>query len=200
MAVLLSLLYRKKIYYCSRYWSQRNPRWYVARKNLKTKKVMAWVGIINEQIIGPYFFRNNVTAEAYEEMINDYLIPELDRRGIDTNEVVYMHDGAPAHYTDDVQRLLNDNFQGFIGRGDLALVKWPARSPDLNPLDFFLWSFVKHIIFKHPARNLNHLKHKIEEALDNITVEMLRNVQNNINKRYQKCIELNGGIMEPHMR
>jgi hypothetical protein len=49
----------------------------------------------------------------------------------------FMHDGTPPHYLRVVRQHLNRTFgEQWIGRGDP--VNWPARSPDLNPLDFWL--------------------------------------------------------------
>ncbi|KAJ4428267.1 hypothetical protein ANN_24284 [Periplaneta americana] len=42
-----------------------------------------------------------------------------------------------THFSLDVRRHLNATFPGrWIGRDGTA---WPPRSPDLNPLDFYLW-------------------------------------------------------------
>lgn len=70
-------------------------------------------------------------------MINKYLLPELERLGINKQEVVYMHDGEPAHASNAVKLLLLNHFSPFIGRGTEAFISWPPRSPALNPLDFF---------------------------------------------------------------
>lgn len=162
---------------------------------------MTWVGIINKKIIGPYYFPSgSVTGAAYDAMLRNFLVPELIRREIDPYDVIYMHDGAPSHIPLSVRRYLNDNFEGFIGRGKDALMNWPPRSPDLNPLDFFLWSFVKANVFKNTTKTIDELKQKIEEALDNVTEEMLVNVQKHIDRRYLRCIELNGKIVEPHLK
>lgn len=162
---------------------------------------MVWVGILNEMIIGPYFFpTSRVNGAAYETMLEDFLLPELSRRSIDPYDVVYMHDGAPCHGTLRVRQLLRMNFHGFIGRGQGNFLDWPPRSPDLNPLDFFLWGFVKSMVFKHRTRTIREMKFKIEEALDNVTVDMLRNVQNHINKRYNRCVEMEGKIIEPSLK
>ncbi|GBL76778.1 hypothetical protein AVEN_53448-1 [Araneus ventricosus] len=41
-----------------------------------------------------------------------------------------------------VQQYIWDTFQQqVIGYG--GCVEWPPRSPDLNPLDFFLWGYIK---------------------------------------------------------
>ncbi|XP_063971908.1 uncharacterized protein LOC135159795 [Diachasmimorpha longicaudata] len=51
-------------------------------------------------------------------------------------------DGAPPHYHRDVRAYLDQNLSGqWIGRR--GPIEFPARSPDLTPLDFFLWGTVK---------------------------------------------------------
>jgi hypothetical protein len=42
----------------------------------------------------------------------------------------------------------------WIGRGGPR--SWPARSPDLNPLDFFLWGHVKNVVYRHPIDTGSH--------------------------------------------
>ena len=50
----------------------------------------------------------------------------------------YQHDGLPAHFSIAARQVFNDKYlKRWIGRG--GAVSWPPRSPDLTPLDFFLW-------------------------------------------------------------
>ena len=35
---------------------------------------------------------------------------------------------------------------------------WPARSPDLSPLDYFLWGYVKEDVFKRQPADIEILK------------------------------------------
>jgi hypothetical protein len=52
--------------------------------------------------------------------------------------IIFQHDGAPAHFHNQVVNFLNQEFLGnWIGRGRGHLIQWPPRSPDLTPLDFF---------------------------------------------------------------
>ena len=44
---------------------------------------------------------------------------------------------------------LNENFE------------WQARSPDLTPLDFFLWDYLKNKMYTTPLRNLQDLRARI---------------------------------------
>ncbi|EFN65149.1 hypothetical protein EAG_00038, partial [Camponotus floridanus] len=40
-------------------------------------------------------------------------------------------------------------------------IEWPPRSPDLSPLDFFLWGYLKSKVYKTNPRNLNNLRRRI---------------------------------------
>jgi hypothetical protein len=64
----------------------------------------------------------------------------------------FQHDGAPPHFSRHVREILDNQYpQGWIGRGGPH--HWPARSPDLNPLDFFLWGHLKSLIYRRPINS-----------------------------------------------
>ena len=70
----------------------------------------------------------------------------------------FQHDGAPPHYTIRVREFLNEIFPNrWLGRG--GPVVWPPRSPDLTPLDYYLWGHMKTLfaaaeqIRNHPHNN-----------------------------------------------
>jgi len=49
---------------------------------------------------------------------------------------------------------------------------WPPRSPDITPLDFVLWGYVKD---KFPVPDITNLKARITDAFATITEDMLEN-------------------------
>ena len=60
--------------------------------------------------------------------------------------ILFMQDRAPPHWSTIVRDWLNEKLPNrWIGRGaDTDLnTKWPPRSPDLTPCDFFLWGYIK---------------------------------------------------------
>ncbi|GBM95628.1 hypothetical protein AVEN_256427-1 [Araneus ventricosus] len=69
---------------------------------------------------------------------------------------------------------------------------WPPRSPDLNPCDFWLWSYVKDVVYGGPIANLAELKNRITQHIHNITIETLRSVVEHAVLRFQLIGE-NGG-------
>jgi len=52
---------------------------------------------------------------------------------------------------------------------------WPPRSPDITPLDFFLWGYVKDKVFSTPVPDITNLKARITYAFVTITEHMLEN-------------------------
>ena len=73
----------------------------------------------------------------------------------DSDDYVFQQNGCQAHFHNDVRDYLNINLpQRWIARSeqeDVALMRWPPRSPDLTPRDFFLWEFVKDTVFLPPS-------------------------------------------------
>ena len=54
----------------------------------------------------------------------------------------------------------------WIGRG--GPVAWPPRSPDLTPLDFFLWEHIKSIVYETPVPDEETLLARILAASDEV--------------------------------
>ena len=77
-------------------------------------------------------------------MLETFSYPLLRTRG---RHMIFQLDGAPPHWGLQVCAFLNDKFlERWIGKGGSAA--WPPRSPYINPLDFFLWGYVKIEVFK----------------------------------------------------
>ncbi|KAJ8962876.1 hypothetical protein NQ318_001284 [Aromia moschata] len=57
-----------------------------------------------------------------------------------------LHDGAPPHFARQVRDFLNvEHPNRWIGRN--GPIHWPARSPDLTPCDFYLWGYMKQLVY-----------------------------------------------------
>ena len=64
------------------------------------------------------------------------------------------------------------------------MVKWPPRSLYLSPHDFFLWGYVKGLVFV-PAlpANIEEMKQRITAALETVTKDMLQRVWHELEYR-----------------
>jgi hypothetical protein len=103
-----------------------------------------------------------------------------------------------AHHhisVDELQKFLDQQYPDrWIGRGGPR--NWPARSPDLNPLDFFLWGHVKNVVYKQPIYTEEQLRGCIQEAFATITSEMVINSKRSLLRWARLCLQMNGGHFE----
>ncbi len=74
--------------------------------------------------------------------------------------------------------------------------KWPPRSPDLNPCDFYLWGYLKSVVYNPLPKTLDELKANIEREIKKISKETLKKVFLDLEKRCQKIILVGGGHIE----
>src|ERR1700722_14562276 len=96
-------------------------------------------------------------------------------------------DGATPHRTKDVFETLFNCFNTpVIGLNYPKFAKggleWPPYSPDLNPLDFFFWGYLKDKVYKNNPRTLSELKNAIIVEINNIEVQVLQCVIQNFVK------------------
>ncbi|RVE42810.1 hypothetical protein evm_012546 [Chilo suppressalis] len=79
-------------------------------------------------------------------------------KNVHKRTMVFQNDGAPQ-----VRRHLDQTYHNrWIGRrGPIA---WPPRSPDLNPIDFFIWGYFKEIVYAREASSEEELRAKIRDA------------------------------------
>lgn len=103
----------------------------------------------------------------------------------------YQQDSAPAHKARIVQAWCQTNFPGFISSSE-----WPPNSPDLNPLDYSIWSIMKTKACSTRHPNLASLQQALEKAWDEIDPEHVRAAVEAFPKRLKACITENGGIFE----
>ncbi|GFT89637.1 hypothetical protein TNCV_3137321 [Trichonephila clavipes] len=132
-----------------RIWSEANPQVYVETP-LHPEKLTVWCALWAGGIIGPYFFKNDeghnvtVNGDRYRAMITNFFIPELNNH--DVQELWFQQDGATCHTARATIDLLKDTFgDRLISR--FGPVNWPPRSCDLTPLDYFLWGYVKSLVY-----------------------------------------------------
>ena len=94
-----------------------------------------------------------------------------------------------------VREYLNQAFPGrWIGRGSPRM--WAPRSPDLTPLDFFAWGFIKAKVYQVKIHTLQQLKQRITAAVEEITPAMLNDVYRSTEERWGLCLDVQGGHIE----
>lgn len=137
-------------------------------------------------------FLGTLNAERYREEIIRRFIDEI--HGDELQFGYFQQDGATAHTSHETLNMIREFFDNRIISRNTP-IPYPPRSCDLTPCDFFLWPYIKNSIFQQPIQDLNELRHRILEKINEINNHptMLQNVINSIRRRYQKCLDVDGG-------
>lgn len=175
------------------YWSREHPH-LVREISFQQKfSVNVWAGVIGRTLIGPYYVPDTLNGDNYLEFLQNNLDDILDEVPLDVRrEIIYQHDGCPAHYRNAVRDYLTAQFPNrWIGRNGPML--WPARSPDLTPLDYYVWGRAKQLVYEVSIQTRNQLIHRIDAAFIQMKQEMrVGTTTTQMRKRARLCIR-NGG-------
>nr|XP_012152408.1 PREDICTED: uncharacterized protein LOC105664076 [Megachile rotundata] len=156
-----------------------------------------WAGICGDFVVGPYILPNRLDGPLYKIFVEHVLPTLLEEIPLETRKNMYLqHDGAPAHYAADVRSYLDEAFQDrCIGRR--GAIAWPARSPDLNPLDFFFWEYLKKEVYRVEVSSPEEAIARIHGAVACITPDMLRVYKLTPKKECGRASRWVGGISNP---
>ena len=102
--------------------------------------------------------------------------------------IIYHHDNAPAH-TSSATRLE-------IELLEFQLLDHPPYSPDLAPMDFSVFPYIKSQLRGRKFENLFELKTATMNIITKIDTEWYSNVFSKWVYRHEKCIQCGGEYFE----
>ncbi|GFT36583.1 putative DD41D transposase [Trichonephila clavipes] len=109
-------------------------------------------------------------------------IKELITLNNRARELWFQQDGTTCHTAHATIDLLTDTFgDRLISR--FGPVNWPLRSCDLTPLDYFLWGYVKSLVYADKPQTLDHLEENIRRVIADIRPQILEKVIENWTSR-----------------
>ncbi|GFT04710.1 transposable element Tcb2 transposase [Trichonephila clavipes] len=150
-----------------------------------TCSIMVWAGImINGRMRLRVLANGTMTGQRY---IDEVLIPHVRLfRGAVGDKFVFMDDNATCLRTLAVQDCLDSE-------GVQRLI-WPARSPDLNPIENVWDALGRQVAGRnYPPTNKNTLICALTEEWDKLPLQLLDNVVQSMVRRVECCITLHGG-------
>ena len=136
--------------YNVRIWGSENP--HIVIEHIRNiSKVNVWCGLLHDCLVGPFIFaEETVTSTIDMTMLEGVTFPQIEDL---QPHIIFQQDGAPPHWALVVRAVLNEYLPGrWIGRdGPNTCSSW---LPDITPLDFFLWGFVKDVVCNTKMANL----------------------------------------------
>lgn len=159
----------------------------------KPDSVMVWGGICSTGKTPLIFIEKGVkiNQEIYRRDILDAVVLPWSQQHFGNQPWIFQQDSAPSHRARSVQQWCKDNFPGFISSKE-----WPPYSPDLNPMDYSLWSILETRACATKHKSVDALKAKLTQEWAKITMEELRHIVENFTKRLRLCIKAKGGYFE----
>jgi len=101
------------------------------------------------------------SAVKYLVLLRQGLLPEMREL---SDFFTFQQDSAPAHRARPTVELLEKEVPDFISPS-----LWPPKNPNLNPVDYKIWSLVQEHVYQQPISNIDELCERIVavwEAVD----------------------------------
>lgn len=155
--------------------------------------VMVWWGVSYEGVTKLHFCERGVktSANVYQSTVLEPIVKPLSQSLFNNKPWTFQQDSAPGHKAKTTQDWLKKNVPDFI-----STVDWPAGSPDLNPLDYKLWSVLEGMACSTRHPNIESLKRALVRAVENFPMHEVRLAIDDWPNRLRSCWKSNGGHFE----
>lgn len=172
----------------ARVWRARGTRFQeanlVEHDSYGGGSVMVWGGIsIGGRTDLHIFARGGINAQRY---LNEVIIPFVrPYAGAVGEHFVLMDDNAPIHRA----RAVNN----FLEEEGIVRMEWPARSPDLNPIEH-LWDQLQRAVraLPNPPQTVQQLAQALQRAWGDIAQEAIRRLIRSMPRRCRECVRARG--------
>ena len=157
-----------------------------------SKSVMVSVGVSSLGCTDLIFIEPGVKINgAYyrDVLLSQHLLPAI--RHMSGDFFIFQQDSAPAHRAYDTVEMLRRETPAFI-----SPAVWPPNSPDLNPVDYKIWSVLQDRVYKTRIRDVDHLKERLVEEWARFDQNIIDRAINKWRERLRACMRAGGGHFE----
>jgi len=108
-----------------------------------------------------------------------------------SNLFVFQQDSAPAHRARETITLLSSATPDFIGPE-----MWPPNSPDLNPVDYSIWSVVEQCVYQTRIQDTDELRQRLVAVWKDLEQHVIDSAIDQWRLRLRACVRAKGGHFE----
>jgi transposase len=104
---------------------------------------------------------------------------------------IFQQDSAPAHRARETVQLLAQETPDFI-----SPTLWPPNSPDLNPVDYKIWSVMQEKVYKNRINSIDELRNRIVTVWEELDQRIIDAAIKQWRVRLRACVSAHGGHFE----
>lgn len=166
-----------------RIWRHRGKQFFTSGFNQKSsdrRSLMFWGFISSTQKGQLIKCPSPLTSSGYIEILQRAAIQASGDFGL-----TFVDDNAPIHRSGEVKKWMQDN--------EVQTTEWPARSPDLNPIEN-LWGLMKRKLsqIQPQPKTLCDLEVCVQTIWEQIPHNTIINLYKSMPKRVEKCRKAHG--------
>ena len=130
-----------------------------------------------------YECAQSLNANRYIEILEERLLPFINR--YHPEGAICQQDGAAPHKANKTLQFLSDC--------NVDIMQWPARSPDLNPIEN-VWGALVREVYKNGMQydTVDELRSAIKKGVKSIKGSYLRSLVRSVPKRAMNVLERGG--------
>jgi hypothetical protein len=153
-------------------------------------KVMVWIGITYNGVCQLFIVpqKEKMCSTIYCKKV----LPIVKRDGLKLigDDFIFQQDGATCH----TSKMTIENIKN-MGINVLPPDIWPPNSPDLNPLDYFMWNEIENRIKFKKCENRDDLIKNIKKAVRLIPQKMIQESIDQFRPRLYAVFKNCGGLI-----
>ncbi len=120
--------------------------------------------------------------ERYIQVLEQHMLPSR-RRLFQGRPCIFQHDNARPHTASITT--------SWLRRRRIRVLKWPACSPDLSPIEN-IWRIIKRKMRQRRPKTVEQLEACIRQEWDNIPIPKLEQLVSSVPRRLQTVIKRRG--------
>ncbi|GFW01144.1 transposable element Tcb2 transposase [Trichonephila clavipes] len=164
--------------------SHNHPSNIIERDRYGGRGVLVWGGIMLGSRTDLHIFDSGLVNET--RYCNEILLPYVRLfRGAMSLQFLFMDDNAPCHRTVAAEQLLESE--------DIERMDWPARSPDLNPIEH-VWDFLGRRLAARtlPLVTIRELRLALQDEWAAMPQQLIDILIPSMGRRCETCLAVRG--------